>query len=121
MVQHAAALELVVNGVFDGAEGAIADEHFHPQRKFLDQVSSRDTANRSAINTYRTADLQAVYEKVEHSLAVDPLLVHINVGTKNTLLRAAIPTVIPGEHITLTPEEEIEPVSVRRRYHPLVD
>ena len=58
---------------------------------------------------------------MEDALAVDPLLIHINIRRKNTLLRRSVPSIVPAEHVALPPQKEVEPVRICRRYHPLIN
>lgn len=63
---------------------------------------------------------QSIDEELHHSLRIELLLIWSQVWRENLLLRLPISTIVPNEDVAVTTKEEIEPIGIGLRDHPLV-
>lgn len=68
-----------------------------------------------------TLDLDSVDQELENSFSVYFLLLWILIRVENTLLGETVSSDVPDENVAVSTEEEVEPVSIGRRDHPLVN
>jgi hypothetical protein len=103
------------------AHGSIPDKALDNLREFADQVTGRDASDRAAINSNLALNLQLVDQELNYSLSVNLLLIRSEIWRENRLLRLTISPIVPDQHVAVSAEEEVQPVSVGRGDHPLVD
>lgn len=84
-------------------------------------MRSCNASNRSAVYSNLTFDLESVHKELQNSFGIDLLLVRVLVWSKLALLRLAVTSAVPDQHVAVTSEEEVEPVSVGGSDHPLVN
>ena len=76
---------------------------------------------RSPIHSYWAFDSYLVDQELHDSLSIYFLLRWVVIRLENTLLWLPVSPVVPNEHVAFSSQEKVEPVSVWRGYHPLVN
>ena len=105
----------------ESAEGAVADECADVVREFVHEMRGRYASYGPAVHSYLPSYLKLVDKELEDALCINSLLICIMIISKDALLRASIPSVVPYEDVAVSSEEEVEPVGIGGGNHPLVD
>ena len=101
--------------------GSIANETADHARELLHEVGRSYSANWSSIDTDFPFDSQSIHKKLKHPFNVNLLLIGSQIRWKYALLGLSITTIVPNQYVAVSSEEEVEPVGIRGRNHPLVN
>ena len=110
-----------VDCICKAAQRPVGEDDLNDVGELLGLVSCCNATDGSTIYSNPSFDFDPVYQKLHDSFRVNFFLSDGIIWREYALLRIAVASVVPDEHVAFTSEEEVKPIGVGGSYHPLVD
>jgi hypothetical protein len=101
-----------VDCICEAAQCSVGEDDLDDIRELVGLMCCRDSTNGSTIHTDSSFHSDSINQKLNDSFCINLFLSDRIIWREYALFRIAVASVVPNEHVAITPQEKVKPIGV---------